>query len=149
MTNQRGILRRFSALRRDTRGNALVEFALIGPAMILVLLAVFQIALQIQNYNAVRNLAADGSRFAVVQYQKGTKSPGPAIETWIRGKAISGVYNLDTDRLTVTVTPATVSRLAGMTEMMIMVNYEAPQYLWTVAGNTLNISYSRPVFLPV
>lgn len=149
MTARRFVLRQLSGLRRDARGNAIIEFALIGPAMLLTLLAVFQIALHIQNYNAVRNLAADGSRFAVVEYQKGAKSSGPAIETWVRAKALSGVYNLDTDRLTVTVTPVVISRLTGMNEMMIVVSYEAPQYLWSVAGDALNISYSRAVFLPV
>lgn len=127
----------------------MVEFALIGPAMILVLLAVFQVAIHIQNYNAVRNLAADGSRFAVVQYQKGTRSPATAIETWIRSKAVSGVYNLNTDRFEVIVTPATSSQLAGMIQMDIAVSYAAPEYLWSIAGDTLNISYTRPVFLPV
>lgn len=139
---------RFGALARDTRGSALVEFALIGPAMLLVLLAVFQVALHIQNYNAVRNLAADGSRHAVVEYQKGTRSPSAAIQTWIRAKAVSGVYNLNTDRLEVLVTPATTSRLAGMVEMEIAVTYSAPEYLWSIAGDTLNIRYTRPVFLP-
>lgn len=147
--NIRLTMRSVRRLLPDRRGNAMVEFALIGPTMLLVMVAVVQVGLHIQNYNAVRNLAADGSRFAVVQYQNGTKSPAAAIETWIRAKAVSGVYNLDTNRLEVVVTPAAASRLAGMTEMEIAVSYAAPDYLWSTAANSLNINYTRPVFLPI
>lgn len=138
-------LRKFSA---DRRGSTMVEFALIGPAMMLVLLAIVQIGMQIQNYNAVRNLASDGSRFATVEYQKGTRSTTAAIETWMRARGVGGAYNLDTDRLGVTVTPVATSRLTGLVELSIAVNYDAPEYLWTVAGDTLAISYTRAVFLP-
>lgn len=140
--------RRLRRIRGHAGGSTAVEFALIGPAMILVLLAVVQIGLQIQNYNAVRNLAVDGSRFAAVEYQKGTRSTPSAIETWIRTKAIGGVYNLDTDRLDVTVTQDANSRLAGLVEMDIAVSYSAPEYLWSVAGTALTISYTRSVFVP-
>ena len=140
---------RFREAIRDRGGSVAVEFALIGPAMILVLLAILQIGLQMQNYNAVRNLASDGSRFAVVEYQKGTRSANSAIETWIRSKAMSGVYNLDTDRLDVAVTQVTTSRLTGLIELSIAINYDSPEYLWSVAGNLLDINYTRPVFLPV
>ena len=139
---------RLCRLPSHAEGSTAVEFALIGPAMILVLLAVVQIGLQIQNYNAVRNLAADGSRFAAVEYQKGTRSPTSAIETWIRTKAVSGVYNLDTDRLGVTVTQDASSRLTGLVEMDIAISYSAPEYLWSVAGTALTISYTRSVFVP-
>ena len=142
------LAKRLRTLGRDGQGSTAVEFALIGPAMILVLLAVAQIGLQIQNYNAVRNLAVDGARFATVEYQKGTRSTGSAIETWMRTKAISGAYNLDTDRLEVTVTPDPSPRLAGLVEMDIAISYAAPEYLWSVAGKTLTISYNRSVFLP-
>ena len=142
------LLASMRGLRSDTRGSTAVEFAMIGPAMILVLLAVAQIGLQIQNYNAIRNLAADGSRFATVEYQKGTRSTGSAIETWMRTKAVSGAYNLDTDRLEVTVTPDASPRLTGLVEMDIVISYAAPEYLWSVAGKTLTLNYNRSVFLP-
>lgn len=142
------LAKRLRTLGRDGQGSTAVEFALIGPAMILVLLAVAQIGLQIQNYNAVRNLAADGSRYATVQYQQGTRSTPNAIRTWMRTKAISGAYNLNTDRLDVVVTQDASPRIAGLVEMDIAISYAAPEYLWSVAGKTLTISYNRSVFLP-
>jgi Flp pilus assembly protein TadG len=144
-----GLLPRLAnALRSDRRGSALVEFAIIGPAMILMLLGVTQTGIQMQNYNAVRNLASDGSRFAAVEYQKGTRSTPEAIETWMFARAVSNTYNLDIDRLDITVTEATTSRLTGLVEMNITVSYDATEVLWTVAGDALAISYSRAVFLP-
>lgn len=148
MSDLRAMCSRVARLPRDRNGNVLVEFALIGPTMILLLLGILQIGLHIQNYNAVRNLAADGSRFAVVEYQKGTRSATSAIETWIRSRAVSGAYNLDTDRFEVIVTQPTTSALSGLVEMDIAISYEAPDYLWSTAANALTIQYTRPVFLP-
>lgn len=148
MKRMRAFAWRTRALRRDAGGNAAVEFALIGPAMILLLLGVAQIGLQIQNYNAIRNLAADGSRFATVEYQKGTRSTTTAIETWMNTKAIGGVYNLDIDRLDIDVTQDASPRLTGLVEMDIAITYTAPEYLWSVAGKVLTLRYNRSVFLP-
>lgn len=135
-------------LWRNREGSTIVEFAIIGPAMITLLLGVVQTGFQVQNYNAVRNLASDGARFTAVQYQKGTRSAPDTIETWMRARGVGGVYNLDTDRLTVDVTQQTTSQLAGLVEMNISVSYAAPDYLWSVAGDALTISVLRPVFLP-
>lgn len=134
-------------LRRDRQGSTIVEFAIIGPAMMLLLLGVTQTGIQMQNYNAVRNLASDGARFTAVEYQKGTRSTADAIETWIYARGVGGAYNLNIDRLTVDVTEQTTSQLTGLTEMTITVTYAAPEYLSSVTGNTLTISAVRPVFL--
>lgn len=135
-------------LRRSRDGSTMVEFAIIGPAMITLLLGVVQTGIQVQNYNAVRNLASDGARFTTVQYQKGTRSATDTIETWMYARGVSGVYNLNIDRLTVDVTEQATSQLPGLVEMNISVTYAAPDYLWSIAGDTLTITASRPVFLP-
>lgn len=143
--------RAFDILRdilRQQRASTLVEFALLAPAFLMLLIGALQVGLQIQNYNSVRNLAADGSRFAVVQYQKGVKVDPSVIETWIRSRATGGIYNLNTDRLDVTVTqPLAGSQIAGTKQMDINIGYAAPNYVPQIIGSALNLSYSRPVFL--
>lgn len=134
-------------LRSDQRGSVLVEFALLAPVFLTLLLGVLQVGLQVQNSNAVRNVASDGARFAVVQYQLNRGSATDVIETWIRSRAVSRAYNLDTDRLTVTVTEVATSRVAGAREMQIQVAYAGPDFLAFVSGDALNIDYERPVFL--
>ena len=135
-------------LLRDSRASALIEFAMLAPVFILLLIGMLQIGLQIQNYNAVRNLASDGARYAVVQYQKGIKNSTSSIEAWIRARAVSGQYNLNTDRLGIAVSqPLTGSQVAGTTEMDINVTYAAPNFVPQIAASALNLSYTRPVFL--
>ena len=134
-------------LLRDTRASALVEFAMLAPVFIMLLIGMLQIGLQIQNYNAVRNLAADGARYAVVQWQQGTKSSTAEVEAWVRAKAVSGTYGLNTDLLTVSVSQPLLSQITGTTEMDINVSYAAPNFVPQIAASVLNLSYTRPVFL--
>ena len=130
----------------DRRGSVLVEFALLAPVFLTLLVGVVQIGLHIQNYNAVRNLASDGARFAVVEYQRDQRSSTSIIETWIRSQGVGEKYNLDTDRLGVSVTTQ-ATRITGTTEMRISITYEAPDFLAFVPGDVLQLTYERPVFL--
>jgi Flp pilus assembly protein TadG len=134
-------------LARSERGSVLVEFALLTPVFITLLMGILQVGLHVQNANAVRNLASDGARFAVVQYQLDRVSTTDIIETWIQSRGIGDKYNLTNDRLGVTVTEASVSRITGAREMQISVSYQAPNYLAFVDGAGLDITYTRPVFL--
>jgi Flp pilus assembly protein TadG len=134
-------------IRRDERGSVLVEFALLAPVFITMLIGAVQVGLQIQNTNAVRNLASDGARFAVVQYQLNRESSIDTLETWIRSRGVGYKYNLNTDRLTIAVTQATTSRITGTKEMQIQITYDAPDYLVMLPGDMFQLSYTRPVFL--
>lgn len=140
-------VRRTAAIRTDERGAVLIEFALLAPLFITLLVGVVQVGLHIQNKNAVRNLASDGARFAVVEYQRGHQSTTDIIETWMRSRGVGGRYNLNTDRLGVSVTQQATSRISGVVEMEIKVNYTAPDYLAFVPGDVLSLEYTRPVFL--
>lgn len=134
-------------LRSDERGSVLVEFALLAPVFLTLLVGVLQVGLHMQNANAIRNLASDGARFAVVQYQLERGSPPDVIETRMRSWGTGGRYNLATDRLGITVTEESTSRIAGSIEMEIRVTYSAPDMLAFVPGDVLELEYVRPVFL--
>ena len=62
---------RYRRLARDKQGSVLVEFALLAPVLLTLMVGVVQVGLHVQNVNAVRNLAADGARAAMVEYQRG------------------------------------------------------------------------------
>lgn len=83
-----------SRLRRDHSGAAAVEFAFAGPLVILMMMAVLQIGLAMQSYNAIRNVAAETARFAVVQYQRGSTPNVDALEAQAVTIATSGAYVL-------------------------------------------------------
>ena len=135
-------------IRRDGRGAVLVEFALLAPVILTLLFGVVQVGIHMQNYNAVRNLAADGARFAVVEYQRGNALSTTAIRAAILAQGFGPKYNLNSNLLAVNVTqPAT--RIAGLREMRIRVTYDAPDFLAFVDGDALQIVYERPVFLVI
>ena len=133
-------------LRRDERGGALVEFALLAPVFITLMVGVVQVGVHVQNSNAVRNLASDGARFAVVESQRGNGLTTNQLAAIIYSHGIGPKYVLDHERLTVEVTePA--SRITGVDEMRIEVTYNAPDYLAFVDSEALQLNYARPVFL--
>ncbi len=52
--------------RRNDRGQSLVEFALILPIFVLILVGVFDFGRAVFAYNTVNNAAREGSRLAIV-----------------------------------------------------------------------------------
>lgn len=55
-----------SSSTRDPRGQSLVEFAIVIPIFILVLLGLFDIGRAVWNYSTVANAAREATRVAVV-----------------------------------------------------------------------------------
>ena len=136
----------WTILARDERGGTLVEFALVSPIMLTLLFGVIQVGLHVQNANAVRNLAADGARAAVVEYQRGNSLSANQIAAEIRARGVGPKYHLNLDRLDVVVTEE-ASRIGGVDEMSIAISYDMPNYLAFVDLSDLTIEYERPVFL--
>ena len=134
------------ALSRDQRGAVLVEFAMLAPALLLLLIGVFQVGVHVQNANAVRNLASDGARWVAVQYQRGNSLTTEQVELGIMARGTGPKFNLKVDRLSVAVTQP-VSRIAGVREMNIRITYAAPNFLGFADVPALALDYERPVFL--
>src|SRR6188768_107415 len=79
------LLRRRDAASR--RGQALVEFALVLPIFILLLVAIFDLGRAVFAYNTLTNAAREGARIAIVnQYQ-------PSIVA--RAKSQTNIVELD------------------------------------------------------
>jgi Flp pilus assembly protein TadG len=57
---------RFRAFRRDERGTALVEFALLAPLLFLLLFGIVDFGRALDYYNQVTQLAGQGARAAAV-----------------------------------------------------------------------------------
>lgn len=56
--------------RRSGRGQALVEFALVMPIFILLLVAIFDLGRAVFAYNTLTNAAREGARMAIVNQYK-------------------------------------------------------------------------------
>jgi len=73
--------------RRAAWGQALVEFALVFPILILVLVAVFDVGRAVFLYNNLTNAAREGARFAIVNQDKG------AIVARIQAETFAGALS--------------------------------------------------------
>ena len=137
----------FASLRRSTDGSVMVEFALLGPMMIAMLLAVFQFGLGMQNYNALRGAAADVGREVAVEYQKANLLTNGQIQSLSRATAIQAPYLLDSDSLVITVQNAATQRVSGARELTLTFTYTVPSVLAIIDLPSFNINDSRPIFV--
>lgn len=133
-------------LARAHGGATTVEFALIGPAIILLMLGVVQIGMAMQAYNALRSVAADTARFAVVEYQRGETPDNAAIASQAEEIADAMPYGLNPG-FTAQVVTAGTQRVADAREMTLTLSYTVPTVLPFVEMPPLAISFSRPIFV--
>lgn len=123
-----------------------MEFALIAPLLIGLVLGVFQIGLYATNYAAMRSLTSDVSRYAVVEYQKDNAITVGEIQSSVHSLAAGAPYNLDNERLDVAVTELT-SEIGDARKFNIALTY-APNNLVSLLGvDALELSYARSVYV--
>ena len=139
--------RMISFLRKDQRGSVAVEFALIGPLLIGMLMGVLQIGVGMQNYNALRGISADVARYSVINYQTANRLTVAQLQDYANGVAATAPYGLVRDRFTATITPAATQRVIGATEYTITLDYDVPTMLSVIGIGEIPLSYSRPIFV--
>ena len=66
--------------RRFARGQSIVEFALVAPLLILLVLALFDFGRAVYAYNAISNAAREGARVAIVDQTVTSGIPVAATE---------------------------------------------------------------------
>ena len=137
----------YASLYRDSRGAAAVEFAMIAPMLITMVLGVVQLGLAMYSYNSLRGAANDMARYAVIETQKGNFQSDADLTTQARAIAVAMPYALTTSRLTISVSQPNSQRVSGATEKTISVSYNVPSVLGMIGMGDIPISYSRPVFL--
>ena len=134
-------------LRKDREGSVAVEFAIIGPTMLAMMLGVFQIGIGMQNYNAMRSIAAETARHAIVNYQTGNKLSNSQLADHAKTVGISPPYSLNYDRLAAAVTDASVQRVPGAKELTVTLTYRVPTVLAVIGIGDIPMSFSRPIFV--
>lgn len=137
----------FRALGRNTSGSVAIEFGLLGPLMIAMLLGVLQVGMGMQSYNALRGVAGDVARYAVVNYQSSNLLTTQQLQTYGVAVGTASPYNLTSTELEVLVVNAANQRVTGATELTFTITYEVPSLLTLLDIEGPTISYSRPIFL--
>ena len=130
----------------DRTGGALVEFGLLAPVFIAMMIGVVQVGIYMQNYTAVRSLASDASRFAAVEYQKTNDLSTSVLESDIAAMAVTSPYNLNADYLTVTVAEV-ASDVNGARKFDLTLDYNVPSFLSGVGFSPITLTYDRPLYV--
>lgn len=138
---------RHGPLRRDESGAVAVEFGLLGPLFIAMLIGILQVSFAMQAYNAMRNASADAARQTMVQYQTGNRLTRPQISAMANSIAIRAPYLLRGDNLVVTVTDAGVQRVGGAHEFTLVVDYTVPTVLPFMGWMSPELTFTRPIFV--
>jgi Flp pilus assembly protein TadG len=134
-------------LRRNDGGSVAVEFALVGPLLIGMLMGVMQIGIGMQNYNALRGISADVARYAVINYQTGNQLNNSQLEEYSTGLATAAPYGLNHDRFMAQVSLAPTQRVAGARELTVRLTYNIPTFLGVFGIDEFPVVYTRPVFV--
>lgn len=136
-----------SCLRQNQTGSVAVEFALVGPLLIGMLMGVLQIGVGMQNYNALRGISADVARYSVINYQTANRLTTSQLQDYANSVASNAPYGLVRNRFTATIQAAATQRVTGATEYTITLNYDVPTMLSIIGIGEIPLSYSRPIFV--
>lgn len=141
------LLRFIKRLAGEVRGAVIVEFALLGPTLIVAMIGVFYCAVYLQNYNALRSVASDTARRVMVEYQKDNSLSISEIQAIARSIAVSSPYMLLTDQLSVNAVKESTSRVTDADEYTLTLNYTGVHFLPIEGLGATNMSYERPIFV--
>ena len=126
-------LRRPTSFRQDRRGSAIVEFALVSPAVILIIIVLVEIGWYMWTRNVIDHAARETVRYAVVRGPWGDKWAGTAaaaqtaIDTYAATKVTEG--GLDSSKATTSSVMDTAARTVS-----VSVTYQyAPMLVPTTA----------------
>ena len=148
MTRVHPLIRRIG---QGCQGSVAVEFGLLAPVFIGMLLGILQIGLGMQSYNALRNVAADAARYALVESQKTVPTDMDAfradVDDWTTDRATAAPYLLDNGGLTVGVVVAPDQRVEDATELTITMTYQIPSIMTMMGWESPSITFERTIFV--
>ncbi len=136
-------------LVRDSNGSVAVEFGLVAPAFLVMLLGVFQIGAWMQAYNAMRNAVTETARNVAVEYQTENRLSRAQIADTGFAVATSSPYLLDGDYTTIEVEQPVSQRILGARELKLTLTYQMPTFLSFAGIDGPTVTYSRALFVTV
>jgi len=133
-------------LRDDNSGATVIEFAILAPAIIGMMLGVLQVGLSMQAQNALRGVASDTARYAVIEYMKKNEVTNATIKDQAEAIGEGAPYLLQ-DSFTATVIDATTQRANGTFEKTLTLTYTPPNVLPLFQFVSQELEFERPIFL--
>jgi len=105
---------------RGERGQALVEYALVLPILLLLLLGIMEFGILVFNYNTIANAAREGARYGIVHWRDADKG-----EAGIRAAALALTSGLDQDPLVLVIDPTWPEGTEDKGVVRVEVTYES------------------------
>lgn len=139
--------RPIAALVKDREGSAAIEFGIIAPIFLIMLLGVFQVGVWMQAYNAMRNAVATTARRVAVEYQTDNRLTDPQIANTGLAVATTNPYMLDADLIVVEVEAPSSQPFPGARQLTLRLTYQMPSFLGFAGIMGPEVSYSRSLFL--
>lgn len=137
----------FARLVRNRDGSVAIEFAILGPFVIALMLGILQIGLGMQALNAMRSVSAETARYAAVEYQRDNSPNNAAIRTEAVKIATGSPFNLDRNALRVTIQNAATQRVNGAREISLSLSYTVPTVLPFMGWASPTMTHARPIFV--
>ena len=128
-------------LKRDERGVAVIEIAIVLPVLILFIWGIFQIGILFQANAGMQHALGEGARYATL-CRPVTGGCNIASDTEIRARMNGVVFGTRPGTFTIP-DPTTVNRV-----MTLTVNYTQPTNFLFFAGPTIALSRQKKVYLP-
>ena len=128
-------------IRRDERGVAVIEIAIVLPVLILFIYGIFQIGILYQANAGMQHALGEGARYATL-CKPVTGGCNIATDTQIKAKMNSAVFGTKPGTFTIP-TPTTVNRV-----MTLTVNYSQPMNFLLFPGPTVSLTRKKVVYLP-
>ena len=133
-------------LGSDRTGSAIVEFAILAPAILTLFIGILQVGMWMQCYNALRSVAADTGRYVAVEYQKSNRINNVTMALWARQHAIDN-YMFAEAKVSSNVSDAATQSIPGVTEKTLTVNYTMPSIFGIAGIGEIPVSFQRPIFV--
>jgi Flp pilus assembly protein TadG len=115
-----------------SRGQAMVEFALVLPALMVLMLGIFEFGRAVYTSNALTNAAREGARYGIIN---------PTDTSGIQAHAIETAVGLSLAPASVTVTCPDGNQCTPGNRIRVLVNYDF-EIATPVAGPHLALSGS-------
>ncbi len=134
-------MKRLRHLKRDQRGAAVIEIAIVLPVLILFIYGIFQVGILYQANAGMQHALGEGARFATL-CKPVTGGCNVSTEAQIKAKMNAAVFGTKPGTFTIP-NPTTVNRV-----MTLTVNYSQPMNFLFFPGPTVNLSRQKKVYLP-
>lgn len=132
----------FRRLRRHQRGAAALEFVLVAPALVLMIVGIARLGILFMANAGLGNAVAEGARYSTIWMANQNRRPSDAE---IRTRILNSQFGLDSARFTsVTVTPCTSGSLNCVD---IAASYAVPMDFIFFHAGSVNLTQNRRAFV--